>query len=195
MKKAGIYIILLMLMAISVSAEVDHIGYYKPSENITLPQNCGTCTYVNFTKIINPDGSILVTNLATTKEGSFYSANIANATQTGSYLVNGEADVDGTVTSFAYRFEVNTEGNAFSNYYLIIFIFLFCYALLVMGIGYANYWIAAIGAMAVMVMGIYTGINGIGEINNLMTQAFGLINIGIGAYILVEGGIHAMNEA
>lgn len=75
---------------------------------------------------------------------------------------------------------------------MIDFIFIILpllYLFLVLSFWTKEYVIGAVTSIGLMVSGVYLAINGAGEVNNLITQAMAIINICIGAYILIRGGV------
>lgn len=72
--------------------------------------------------------------------------------------------------------------------YLIIFLGL---SLIGLAFWFKEYAISAMGSMLIIAIGIYIIINGVTSIDNFLTRTFGIVLIGVGAYILIRGGIEA----
>jgi hypothetical protein len=94
---------------------------------INLTQTCADCSFVNFTSVYDSSHNKVLENTQATKDGTLFYTPFCNTNKTGMYIVNGVGDVEGTNTVFAYKFDVNTNGNA-TNYdimsLMVLFIFL-----------------------------------------------------------------------
>ena len=75
--------------------------------------------------------------------------------------------------------------------YLIILVLL---GLLVLGYAVKEYFFGAVAAMGLMVMGIYISINGLEDLNNIVTQAIALIFIATGAYFFIRGVLEKLKD-
>lgn len=81
---------------------------------------------------------------------------------------------------------------------LISFIYiciLFLWFFLILSFTKDIYVIGMIASMGLVVSGIYIAVNGAGNVDNLLTQAFALIHIAIGAYIFLRGTTEEAMEA
>lgn len=186
MKKILIIGLLLMIVMPFVLAEdQDSIGTFKKGECIQLIQNCN-CSYVNFTSVYNPDMVLLLSDVTAEKKTSDFNYTFCSTGMVGRYLVNGIGDVNGVDKVFAYDFYITTEGLAFSNYVVLLIILIFGYLILSLGIWKEEIVMVTLGSMVIIILGIYIQINGISDMKNWITNAFGIINWGIGAYILVR---------
>ena len=76
----------------------------------------------------------------------------------------------------------------------ILVIILFVYLLLVLSFAIKEYIIGLIAGIGFIVIGIYLAIYGVGDVNNFLTQAFALINIGLGSYIFIYGSMEKIQE-
>lgn len=108
--KIMIWIFVLFLLALPAMAEQQSLGVFRKGECVNLIQTCANCTYINFTSVINPDSTLLATNLNASSIGTYYSYELCNLTQIGFYTVTGIGDVDGKLTVFAYDLEYNLAG-------------------------------------------------------------------------------------
>jgi len=66
---------------------------------------------------------------------------------------------------------------------------IFILGLLALGFFLQEIFITAIGAMAMIVSGVYMAINGVGDFSNFLTQGFSIILICLGAYIFIRVGL------
>jgi len=170
----------------TVLGEVETLGTFKKGECIELIQNCANCTYGNFTSVYNPDMDLIVINQPAEKTGSSFNYSFCGTGMLGRYIVNGIGDTEPDKNkAFSYDFYITTEGLGMSNYVVLLIILIFAYLLLIMGFWKEEVVLVTLGAMGIIVLGIYIQINGISDIKSWITNTFGIINWAIGAYVLV----------
>lgn len=193
-----INVILFILMFSYVYAQEQSLGTFKANSCIDLIQTCATCTYVNFTTVSLPNSNQIIINSAAYKNGYVFSYNFCNTSQSGLYLVNGIGDIDGVNTIFTYTFEVNQSGQGFNNvlYEYLLFAAMTIILYIILFMAFKNYDknMAMISSFGILALGIYTFINGIANLNNQYTNAFSIINIGLGAYVLIRSAIELIQE-
>jgi len=119
-----IFLILLLMLTPFVSGEQQTLGTFQRDNCIDLVQTCGNCTFVNFTAIYFPNGTLAEANLTTIKVGTLFTKQFCNTTVLGTYVVNGFGDADGDVV-FAYDFDITSTGIKESNSPLSIAITIF----------------------------------------------------------------------
>lgn len=68
------------------------------------------------------------------------------------------------------------------------------YILLVLAFYLKDYTIGMLSSLGILCIGIYIAIYNVEHINNLLTQAFALISIGIGAYVFINGSVEKIKE-
>ena len=132
MRKLLILIILLMVLAPIVSAEIQHLGYFRVNDCITLKQICSNCSYVNITSVLFPNSTQILSEQTMTKSGTDYSYNFCNTSVMGQYIVNGKGDLNGVPTVWAYDFQVTGNGKepptaVVISFFSLIFIITFFY--------------------------------------------------------------------
>ena len=79
----------------------------------------------------------------------------------------------------------------------IAFIFvgsILMYLLLVLAFTLENYPLGMLSSLGIIVIGIYIAIYNVEHINNLLTQAFGLISIMLGSYVFINGSVEKIKE-
>lgn len=108
----NILIILVILIILPICyAEIQTLGTFKVGECINLKQTCGNCTYNNITSVqIDGTSNQLLDLVEMEKIGTEYNYTFCNTTNTGTYIVNGLGNVDGTPTVWAYDFKVTPNG-------------------------------------------------------------------------------------
>ena len=70
--------------------------------------------------------------------------------------------------------------------YVAIVVF---YVFLFFSLYIKEYIFCLFASLGIMSTGIYFAIHGVGDISNFLTTAFGIINIGIGAYVFIVGSL------
>ena len=68
------------------------------------------------------------------------------------------------------------------------------FLLLVLAFILEDYPIGMLSSLAIMCIGIYIAIYNIEGINNILTQALGLILICIGAFVFINGSVEKIKE-
>jgi hypothetical protein len=62
------------------------------------------------------------------------------------------------------------------------------WSVLLIGFIFKEYAIAAIASFLLMILGVYSMVNGLNGTNDWLTQGFSMIMIGVGAYVVIRGG-------
>ncbi len=95
-----------------VGAAFTSLGNFTTGENITLIQLCDDCTYNNISSIVYPNGTIALNEVEMTKSGTQYTYTLDGSYTSllGTYIVNGFGDEGGSVTVWAYSFEITYAG-------------------------------------------------------------------------------------
>jgi len=110
-KKLFLFLLIGITLVTLVSAEMENLGIFEKGECIQLKQTCADCTYVNFSRTSYPDSTIALGEVTAEKVGTVFNYTFCNTTEIGTYIVEGQGDVDSTDTVFAYDFEVTLNGN------------------------------------------------------------------------------------
>lgn len=105
-------IIILFIGVFLISLISASPGIYKQGQDINLLQTCANCSFINVTSITNPNGTVLISNVVMTKDGSVfnYTLNSSLTTALGTYRVNGIGNPDGVNEIWAYSFDVTPTG-------------------------------------------------------------------------------------
>ena len=80
-----ITIILLGIFSITIISAVS-IGEFKLEEDVLIYQTCNNCTGCDFTRVIDEDDNVIISNVDAVKDGTFYSYNISS----GNFTVAGD---------------------------------------------------------------------------------------------------------
>jgi hypothetical protein len=188
-----IFAFAMILFSSMVFAAQEMNNPFKQNTCAQLVQSCDNCTYVNFTSVSYPDGTLVILNTPGEKHSTDYNISFCNTAQVGTYIVRTIGDLNGIVTNGNFNIYVNPSGQTFNNvlydYLFFALIMLVFYALLYLGLKHEDLSISMLTSFGILFMGIYIFTNGIANLNNAYTNAFSIINIGLGAYILIRGGI------
>jgi len=102
--------IFLISLASAAESQLNSLGTYQQYECLQLRQTCGSCTYVNFTKVSYPNGTVALDEVAAEQVGVSWNYTFCNTSALGTYFVEGFGDIDGTDTIFVYDFKVTKTG-------------------------------------------------------------------------------------
>ena len=135
-----IFLISFISATLSVS-DIDSIGTFQKEINIELYQTCNNCTYCNFTVIKYPNATNILTNIATTKDGTYYSYTL-NSTyleNTGEYIYCYDCGNAAEAATGCITFEITYTGKQLSDssstMYIVLFAtFIFLFIITLFGI-------------------------------------------------------------
>ena len=68
------------------------------------------------------------------------------------------------------------------------------YLLLVLAFILKNYPLGMLSSLGIIIIGVYIAIYNVEHINNILTQTFALISIGLGSYVFINGSIEKIKE-
>jgi len=151
-----------------------------------LYQTCNNCTYCNFTNIIGPGNSTILSNIEPTQDGTYYS-----------YLLDGDNTVELGWYSYFYDcgnsedsetgkidFEVTPSGrNGSDNIALYIILILMIYAVTFVSFFGKNVPLSILTGMMMTFFGVWIVRNGIVIYRDNLTNYFGYATLAIGATI------------
>lgn len=159
-----------------------NVGSFPQNSNINLIQTCANCSFTNITTIQTPNGLINI-NSKMTKSGTFYTYVFTsnNTIPIGTYIVNGVGDENGINAVWSYSFNVNGGNLGF-----FILAFLVFYGITFFGLYKKNEWIALVGSIGLLLLGMFTSFNGVDVYKNDLTKALSYITLAIGLGIGFE---------
>ena len=181
MKKIMLTLIIGIFLLSFMGASIPHLGGVQQGECIILKQTCATCTYNNISRIIvNPSSSIVLEDVAMTRDGTFYNYSFCNTTLLGEYQVDGFGDyIGGVLTTWNYEFDVTPSG--FKGVLgLFIILIVGAYAIGFIGFFGKHEWVSVLGGLTMMLLGIYIARYGLDAYRNFMTIGFSYFTIGLG---------------
>ena len=140
--KNKLILIMIMSMFLLTLVSAESIGTFKQNTEIELYQTCNNCTYCNFTAIKYDNGTNILTNLATTKDGTYYYylLNSSYLTKTGEYNYCYDCGNNIEKSTGCLSFEITYTGkqlsDASSTFYIVLFAtFIFLFTVTLFGIG------------------------------------------------------------
>lgn len=164
------------------------------SNNETLVTSDTNCTMT----IVRPDGTILVDkgNMSFLSDGLYqYNISQAEVNKKGEYQAS-MACTNGVDAGFStFGFDINTEGTRFTTIVLLWVILAVLYALLIIAVIYKEITLGSLASLGMIVMGVYVTINGIGDVDNMLTLAFGTIHWAVGIYLLIRSNMESAMES
>lgn len=191
--KSNILLIFLLIVSIMfVSAEINTYGSYQKGSNITIRQECSSCTYVNVS-ISYPNSTLAVVNEPMVNQGGGTWTYLFTDTKVqGRYDVTGSGDLDRTPTSFdILYFDINEYGISaalFAMYTFLYLILLFSSYLFYYKFATNNggkikdpnflFWVGFFDMILFVIIEIY----GFGGVNTLIVDVIKLLCLASGIY-------------
>ena len=200
MKKIWLVIIMMLGMLIPLvnAAQQELSNPFKQGSCIQLTQSCDNCTSVNFTGVTYPNGVFELLGIQGENHGTIFNQSFCNTSQVGTYIINTLGDLDGKKTVGNYNFYINPSGMTFNNvlydYLFFALITIILYLILFMAFKNIDKNMAMLSSFGILALGVYIFVNGIANLNNIYTNAFSIINIGLGAYVLIRSAIELIQE-
>ena len=197
MKKIMLVLMLGIFLISLTSATL--LGTFKQHQDVNLIQTCPDCSYNKITYIQKPNGTILNFNVNMDKDDTFYNwtLDFSYVDLIGIYLVNGVGDLGGTGTTWVYDFEVTSTGDVGKSFLLnpvLIFLTIFAFIFIGLGIGLKIPPLGFIGAILLVLAGIYTMIYGFGDVSNLYTRGVAIALLGLGFIFMISSAYEWLTE-
>jgi hypothetical protein len=188
-----IFLIVIMFMQLTFVSAIETLGTFKQSDCVQLIQTCSNCSYNNISSVLYPNSTQALGQVAMVKTGTNFVYTFCNTSSLGSYIVNGFGDVEGTLTVWAYDFEITTTGNS-NNNTIPLFLALGGFIILIFAFALKNNYLGFMSGILFIILGIYVIIYGLGFISDLYTQTVGYVSIGMGLFIFLASAYSAINE-
>lgn len=155
---------------------------------------CENTVVCNFTSLY-PNGSSMISN----EQMSYIAAGQYNITlskvQTeivGEYLDSVQCSgINSGFSSFTHKVTPSGETGV-----LGLTIILYCIVFVILGLGYVlkQPYIAILGTLGLMFLGLYSYNNGLDEFNNTITQTISMVVVALGAILSIVIGLEIINE-
>lgn len=189
-----ILLLCLGFFLVSMVAASSNLGTFKQATCIELFQTCDNCTYVNLTSVKYPDSTIEKFDVAMTKDGVDYNYTFCTTTKLGDYLYNVCGDKDTVFTCENIDFTITPSGNDGDNLGFYIIIIGLLYGIAFIGFFGKSEWVAIIGGMGMMFLGVYFVNSGIVIYRDVLTNALSYFTIALGAFFTLFSTISIIKE-
>ncbi len=156
-------------------------GTFKQVEEVRLTQVCSDATYITISSITYPNSTVATSQINMTSVGSgefYYLFNSTN--EFGRYDVRGISD--GCENTFATYFEITP----FGNLWVLIFLVILAFVFIVFGMVIKMPPLGFIGAVLLLLSGMYVMIYGISDVANLYTRGIAISLLGIGVLFMIS---------
>ena len=80
------------------------------------------------------------------------------------------------------------------NFDVVFVVVLFAWALLVLGVLVRNFVVCILSGMLLVVAAIFVGMNGFLGVNSFVTDAFTIVMLGVGFFVLIESPLEQLVE-
>jgi len=189
-----VFLISLLVISMVVAAEQQSLGTFKQNECINLIQTCANCSYVNISSVITSSSVQVLGQSEMTKVGTIYNITFCGTSLIGKYVVNGVGDLDGTNQIWSYDFEITPSGfTGTLGFYAILLVILG--GVITLGFAIKEGWFVVIGGMGLMILGLYSVINGIAGFKDMfITWTISIFLLSIGAYLSIKSAIELIEE-
>lgn len=187
--------LLLLLFSLTFITSATTLGTFKEGTSINLLQTCDVSTYANITRIVAPDSSFLINSqLPMDKNGDNYNFTFSNTYQSGTYVVYGVCDENGSYTTWVYDFIITPSGNSGnSNTVFFVFLVVLIYAITFVGFFGKNVIVSIMGGMFMIALSLYMLSQGIIIYRDWITNYLAYITMAIGAYIAIISALALIN--
>jgi len=191
MKNKVILISMMSIFLLTLVSSLDSGGILtgKQNNNIQLPQECASCSYVNITSIQYPDMTREFINTEMTKQGTSFNYTFSTTDQLGTYTYCFLGDVDGIDTVGCKDFQITSTGSKGSMFYIILITALAVIFLLTTLFVDEEFFVYISGVLW-LVGGIYLMINGLDIMNDVNTRYLSYVYIGLGMLFTIGAYVY-----
>jgi|TARA_R100000093_G_scaffold35586_1_gene18803 hypothetical protein len=153
--------------------------------------HCSSGTPVTLT-LTNPRGVTIFSNSSMTFNPTSFNHTIDTSTIGEYKVLIIVPTITNTTTGFSYLVTASGEAKGILGFYILMFVLI--YLLTFFSAYWENVTLTTLGAFGMIILGMFSLINGIDIYRNNLTEAFSLITIFIGAYFAVTGSIKVIQE-
>ena len=182
---------------VGLDGSTNEIGPIKQDSNVLLYQTCNECTYCNFTKILSPNSDIILSNIQTNKDNTFYSYLLGsgNITTPGQYKYFYDCGNSTNSITGKINFNVTPSGrDGNNNIALVIILIVIIYAVTLISFFGRNLPLSILTGMFMSFFGLWIIRNGIVIYRDNLTNYFGYVTITIGAIIAIWAAIELTQD-
>lgn len=166
------------------------VNYKGSCVDGVLTNGC-TCTL----SVINPDGTFLVNEETMNDLSNGWYNYTFTPTQLGTYQVSQsciKGTNSGTETGEIIVSPSGNSGGSNLGFFFLIVLVIYCIAFI--GFFGKNEWVAILGGMGLITLGLYTINNGIMIYKDFITNVFSWTTIGVGAFFALYSGMSIIDE-
>lgn len=189
-RKIILAVALTFLMIIPMASA--SLGSYQQNRCVTIKTILVNATAVNISTISLPDSTIAEGNKTMTLQGNTWIYRFCNTSQIGTYIYDYSDQSGNTYVNDFTITASGTSGGVLGNFGLFILLFAFGYAILFVGIFTRNIPTTILGGFALIIMGLYTLINGIDMYRNFATEAFSIITFAFGGFWAAKASLESL---
>ena len=189
----GLFLILLVPTLVSAS------DFFKYGEQVELRRECfndGDLCDVTFSCSLttyNPNGSVILDNVAMVRETSYYNYNLSGV-DNGEYR-NRMTCTDGTDSgSEIFYFSITPSGDD-GDYKLFLIIGLGAIILLSFAYIFKDNILGFISGVMFIVLGVYVMIYGVGDISDIYTRTISFVSIGLGLMFSIASAYNQIENS
>ena len=157
-------------------------------------QTCSDCTFYNISNVLYPNGTISINEVVMERDDTFYNFTFTDTNTLGTYIVNGFGDTGGVKTTWRYKFDVTPTGDKDSLLGFFVVVYLILAGIIIFGFHIQSEWIAILGGMGLIFMGVFILNTGIVIFRNDATMVISLVTIGLGAIISIGSGMELIEN-
>jgi hypothetical protein len=181
---------LIILSIFLVSFVSANLGTYKQGDCVNIKTILNSSS-VNISTISYPNSIVVISNQIMTKQGQTFNYTFCNTSNLGTYIYD-YFDSNGDV--YVNSFDVTPSGFTDTlGFYFVLLLILG--GVIVLGFAIKEGWFVVIGGMGLMILGIYSVINGIAGFKDMfMTYAVSVFFVGVGAYLSFKSAIEMVEE-
>jgi hypothetical protein len=185
----------MFLISLASISAAETLGNFEFGKCMNLSQTCATCSYVNISSVSHKDNGILLTNVEMNAFGNGeWRYEFCNTTNMGRHEVRGQGDIDGADETFTYFFDVTPTGDGGNVFGLYILLYVVLFGIVIFGFAIRSEWIAILGGLGLIFLGIWTLNSGIVIFRNVATEVTSWITIGFGAIVSIVTGLEIINN-
>jgi len=189
---------MVLLLSLTLVSAAGFDGVFKAYTEVELTQTCDNgeiiCDACNITNIRGPNSDVLVSNIPMQKRTSDFNYTFSDTSTLGVYYVTGFC-VDGSeIRNWKYTFRVQSSDPAENNTTTFIIFAIIALTLLVLSFVFHNYIFAFLAGLAILGTGVYSMVNGFGNITSVYTQIIAVVIIGFGAIITIISSLEFIQE-
>ena len=193
-KKMNQKYVFIVLLAIILAGTIlplasASLGTYQQNSCVDIKTILNT-TAANISSLSWPNSTAIITNRVMNKTGYTFNYTFCSTRVEGTYVYDY---VDAIGNVYVNNFIVTPTGDTTSNTFFVVFCII-SVVLLLLAYVFKNTVFAFLSGLAFLVTGVYTMINGFGDVTTTYTYIVAVIIIGLGAILAITSALDFMDE-